>query len=138
MPIAAPGELNERPLIRITLRINPPPTDSDPKVGNTDGTNQNQFSIIQHGSSSSIGNPCNVQNGQQNGRSGQAGNPVAGEYTLLFEPSRRFGSCSTNTGFQTDARFNSQIDVSKGFSLVVHKDDAIEQYFFHYFLIEFL
>ena len=138
MLIAAPGELDKRPLIRIPVATNPPPTDNDPIVGITDVTNNNQFYIIHHGSGGNF-NPCYVLNGQHNGRTGPLGDPVAGEYTLLFDPSRRFGSCSTNTGFQTDARFDSQIDVSKGLSLVVHKDDdPIEQYFFHYFLIEFL
>ena len=139
MPIAAPGDLDGQQLIRITIGTNPPPIDNDPIIGITDGTNRNQFSIIQHGTSGSSTGPCHPLNAQQNRRTGPLGDPVAGEYTLLFDPSRRFGSCSSNTGFQTAARFNSEIDISKGLSLVVHKDnDAIEQYFFHYFLIEFL
>ena len=137
MPIAAPGELDKRPLIRITIGTNPPAADNDPIVGITDGTNRNQFYTIESGSSASS-NPCHVYDGQQNGRSGPLGDPVAGEYTLLFDPSRRFGSCANNNGFATDARFNSQIDLSKELSLVLHRNDAPEQYYFHYFLIEFL
>ena len=45
---------------------------------------------------------------------------------------------TANNGFTTDGRFNSQVDASKGLSLVVHRDGANEQYYFHYFLIEFL
>ena len=140
MPIAAPGELDKRSLIRITLGMNPPAGDSDPIVGITDGSNHNQFWLIEDGSSSTTNNinPCEVDNGQHYGRSGPAGNPVAGEYTLLFEPSRRFGSCATNNGFSTNARFNSQIDLTKELSLVLHRNNAAEQYYFHYFLIEFL
>ena len=140
MPIAAPGELDKRPLIRITLGINPPSGDNDPTIGITDGTNHNQFQLIEDATSSTTNsvNPCEVLNGQHYGRSGPAGNPVAGEYTLLFDPSRRFGSCATNTGFQTDARFNSQIDLTKTLSLVLNRDSNNEQYNFHYFLIEFL
>ena len=140
MPIAAPGELDERPLIRITVGINPPAADNDPIIGITDGTNSNQFKTIEDATSSTtnIINPCEVRNGQQNERTGPAGNPVAGEYTLVFDPSHRFGSCATNNGFQTDARFNNQIDLTKGLSLVLHRHDATEEYNFHYFLVKFL
>ena len=138
VPIAAPGELDKHPLIRITLGTNPPSGDNDPRLGITDGTNLNQFFLIHHGSSIGEFNPCKVVDGQQNGRTGPLGDPVAGGYTLLFDPSRRFGSCATNNGFQTDARFDSQIDLTKELSLVLHRDHAAEQYYFHYFLIEFL
>ena len=96
------------------------------------------FFLIHHGSSIDEFNPCRVVDGQQNGRTGPLGDPVAGGYTLLFDPSRRFGSCATNNGFQTDARFDSQIDLTKELSLVLHRNNAAEQYYFHYFLIEFL
>ena len=139
VPITAPGELTPQSLVRITVGTNPPTTvDNDPKVGITDGVNRNQFLLIEDTRSSRNINPCDVHNGSQNGRSAPASNPVAGGYTLLFDPLHRFGSCMTNNGFATDGRFNSQVDASKGLSLVVHRDDANEQYVFHYFLIEFL
>ena len=137
MPIATPGELDERPLIRITFGTNPPSEDNDPTIGITDGTHHNQFLTVEDGSNGNT-TPCYVYNELQNGNTGPLGNPVAGEYTLLFDPSRRFGSCATNNGFQTDARFNSQIDLTKGLSLILHRNHATEQYYFHYFLIEFL
>ena len=138
VPITAPGELIPQSLIRITVGTNPPTTDNDPRVGITDGVNNNQFYLIEDARSSSNVSPCDFHNGAQNGRSGPTGNPVAGGYTLIFDPLHRFGSCMTNNGFTTDGRFNSQVDASKGLSLVVHRDDANEQYVFHYFLIEFL
>ena len=139
VPIAAPGELDKRPLIRITVGMNPPVADNDPIIGITDGTNHNQFQLIEQASSSTGHvDPCEAYNGIDNGRSGPAGDPVAGAYTLLFDPSRRFGSCATNNGFNSDARFNSQIDLTKGLSLVVHRDQTSEEYNFHYFLVEFL
>ena len=139
MPITAPGELDKRPLIRITLGTNPPSGDNDPKVGITDGTNHNQFVLIEEGSNiPGSFSPCEVHNGHHNKRPGPLGNPVAGEYTLLFDPSRRFGSCAANNGFSTSARFNSQIDLTKGLSLVLHREHGPEQYYFHYFLVEFL
>lgn len=139
VPIAAPGELTPQSLIRITVGMNPPATDNDPTVGITDGINRNQFQLIEDASlSTSHVNPCDVANGVQNGRSAPAGNPVAAGYTLLFNPLHRFGSCTANNGFTTDGRFNSQVDASKGLSLVVHRDGGNERYYFHYFLIEFL
>ena len=111
MPIAAPGELDKHPLIRIALGINPPAGDNDPIIGITDGTNHNQFQLVEDGSNIANTNPCRVRNGQQNGRTGSLGDPVAGEYTILFDLSRRFGSCATNNGFSTSARFDNQIDL---------------------------
>ena len=140
VPIAAPGELTPQSLIRITVGMNPPATDNDPTVGITDGTNRNQFQLIEDGRTSNTGhlNPCDVVGGSENGRSAPRGNPIAGGYTLLFDPLHRFGSCTANNGFTTDGKFNSQVDASKGLSLVVHRDSPSEQYYFHYFLIEFL
>ena len=139
IPLTTAGELTPQSLIRITVGTNPPAADNDPKVGISDGINSNQFLLIEHASSSTIiANPCDVVNGLQTGRSGPVGNPVAGGYTLLFDPAHQFGSCMSNNGFATNGRFNSRVDASKGLSLVVHRDDPTEQYVFHYFLIEFL
>lgn len=139
IPLTTAGELTPHSLIRIIVGTNPPAADNDPKVGITDGINSNQFQLIEDATSSSIvANPCDVVNGSQTGRSGAVGNPVAGGYTLLFDPAHQFGSCMSNNGFATNGRFNSQVDASKGLSLVVHRDDPTERYVFHYFLIEFL
>lgn len=139
IPLTTAGELTPQSLIRITVGTNPPAADNDPKVGISDGINSNQFLLIEDASSSTIiANPCDVVNGLQTGRSGPVGSPVAGGYTLLFDPAHQFGSCMSNNGFATNGRFNSRVDASKGLSLVVHRDDPTEQYVFHYFLIEFL
>ena len=139
IPLTTAGELTPQSLIRITVGTNPPAADNDPKVGISDGINSNQFLLIEDASSSTIiANPCDVVNGLQTGRSGPVGNPVAGGYTLLFDPAHQFGSCMSNNGFATNGRFNSRVDASKGLSLVVHRDDPTEQYVFHYFLVEFL
>ena len=119
--------------------MNPPTdADNDPTVGITDGVNRNQFRLLETTRTNNYINPCKIHNGSRNGRSGPTGNPVAGGYTLLIDPLHRFGSCMTNNGFAIDGRFNSQVDASKGLSLVVHRDNVNEQYVFHYFLIEFL
>ena len=140
VPIAAPGELTPQSMVRITVGTNPPAADNDPKVGITDGVNSNQFKLVEDGRSLT-GNqhPCDIVNGSKTGKTGPLGNPVAGGYTLLFDPSHRFGSCMTNNGFAANGRFTYRVDASKGLSLVVHRGGhSVEQYVFHYFLIELL
>ena len=139
MPIAVPGELTPDAMIRITVGINPPSGDNDPRVGISDGVSRNQFWLVEHGTELSTSyNPCEIYDGTQNGRTAPLGNPVAGGYVLLFDPLHQFGSCSSNNGFATDGKFANRVDVSKGLSMVLHRDAANEQYTFHYFLVEFL
>lgn len=139
VPLAPLGDLTPQSLIRITIGINPPVADGDPYIGISDGVNSNQFQLIEYAvpGNSNI-NPCEVRNGAYNGRSGPVGNPVAGGYTLLFDPFRHFGSCSTNNGYNTDASFNSQLDITKDFSLVIQRSESHEQYTFHFLLVEFI
>ena len=138
VPIAAPGELIPQAIIRITVGMNPPVADNDPTVGITDGINRNQYQLVNDGRSTISLNPCSLRAGTQNGRSAPHGDPVAGTYVMLYDPIHRFGSCSTNTGFSTAGQFNDVVDASKGLSLVVNRNNAPEQYTFHYFLVEFL
>ena len=138
VPIAAPGELLPQAMIRITVGMNSPEGDSDPAVGISDGVNMNQFYLVEDGTSTSNVNPCDIVSGTQNGRSAPHGDPVAGTYVILFDPIHNFGSCSTNTGFTTAGKFSNHVDPSKGLSLVLNRNNAIEQYTFHYFLVEFL
>ena len=125
-------------MIRITVGMNPPVADNDPAVGITDGVNHNQFYLVGDGRSTLNVNPCNIRYGTQNGRTAPHGDPVAGEYVMIFYPQHKFGACSTNNGFATDGKFTYQIDTSKGLSLLVNRHNAAEQYTFHYFLVEFL
>ena len=140
MPIAAPGELTPDVMIRITVGINPPAGDNDPRVGISDGVNRNQFWLVEHGVQigSNRHNPCEIYQGTHNGRSAPLGNPVAGGYVLLFDPLHRFGSCSSNNGFATDGKFLNQVDANQGLSMILHRYSPNEQYTFHYFLVEFL
>ena len=138
VPIAAPGELNPRAMIRITVGMNPPVADNDPIVGITDGVNRNQYQLVLDGRSSISVNPCSIRAGTQNGRTAPHGDPVAGTYVMLYDPIHRFGSCSTNNGFATAGKFTDFVDASKGLSLIVHRHNDYELYTFHYFLVEFL
>ena len=140
VPVAAPGELDSQAVIRVTVGMNPPVADNDPAVGiaSNDGSKRNQFALVEHGITTSTLNPCEILRGSHNGRTATHGDLVAGTYVMLFHPQRRFGSCSTNTGFATAGNFNTFIDPSQGLSLVVNRDGSVEQYTFHYFLVEVL
>ena len=138
VPIAVPGELNPQAMILITVGINPPVADNDPTVGITDDVNRNQFVLVDQSTSTLILNSCRIRAGTQNGRSAPLGNPIAGVYVMLYDPIHRFGTCSTNNGFATAAKFSDSVDASKGLSLVVHRNGGPEEYVFHYFLVEFL
>ena len=140
VPVAAPGELDSQAVIRVTVGMNPPVADNDPAVGiaSNDGSKRNQFALVEHGTTTSTVNPCEILAGSHNGRASTHGDLVAGTYVMLFHPYRRFGSCSTNTGFATAGNFNTFIDPSQGLSLVVNRDGSVEQHTFHYFLVEVL
>ena len=139
VPIAAPGELLPQAMIRITVGMNPPVADNDPRVGISDGVNRNQFYLVADASSTTrVLNPCFIAGGTHNGRSGPHGNIVAGTYVMIIDPIHKFGTCSTNNGFASAGKFSAHVDPSKGLSLVVHRHDDYEEYTFHYFLVEFL
>ena len=140
VPLIAPGDFSPETMIRITIAMNPPSGDNDPLLGITDGANRNQFWLVENGTPSTTNqlNPCEIINGTFNGRRAPAGNPVAGVYVLLFDPMHRYGSCSTNNGFATNGKFNNQLNGYNGLSVVLHRNNANEQYTFHYFLIELL
>ena len=139
VPIAAPGELLPQAMIRITVGMNPPVADNDPRVGISDGVNNNQYYLVEDASlTTTVLNPCEIADGTHNGRSAPHGNIVAGTYIMIFDPIHNFGSCSTNNGFSTNGKFSNHVDPSKGLSLVLNRDNAAEEYTFHYFLVEFL
>ena len=139
VPIAVHGELLPQAMIRITVGMNPPATDNDPRVGISNGVNRNQFKLVEVASLAINNlNPCYIVGGTHNGRSAPHGNIVAGTYVMIFDPVHNFGQHTTNTGFATAGKFNAHVDPSKGLSLVLNRDSPGEQYTFHYFLVEFL
>ena len=65
---------------------------------------------------------------------------MPGLVTFLFDPFHRYGACSTGNdgGYTNVGTFNAQLDLSKGISFILRRDNAAEQYRFYYFLIEIL
>ena len=140
MPLVGPGELDPQSTIRVTVGLKPytPPIDSDNDIGITDGSNSNRFII------NDIGNyphtACFLSEGTHDNVQIPVGTTQAGQYVLLFEPFHRYGACSSAQlgGYVNPGHFNNQVDVSKGISLVIKRNDAAETYNYYYFMVEII
>ena len=141
MPLAGPGELDPQSTIRVTVGLKPhsQPVDSDNYIAITDGTNSNYFIIVD-----SLNYPnfraCFHIDGSYENDIVPSGTRQASQYVLLFEPFHRYGACSSAQlgGYVNPGHFNSQLDVSKGISLVVKRDAAAETYNYYYFMVEII
>ena len=141
MPLAGPGELDPQSTIRVTVGLKPhsPPIDSDNIIGITDGTNSNSFYIVDPTNYPDY-QTCYHINGSYENVLLPSGTPQASQYVFLFEPFHRYGACSSAQlgGYVNPGHFNSQVDVSKGISLVVKRDHAAETYNYYYFMVEII
>ena len=135
VPIAAPLELSPQPLIRITVGMDPSVGGNDPTVGITDGIKANEFYLI---FSIITLEPCTVIDGTRRGNSQPTNVTVPGGYTLLFDPTHQFGTCTTNNGLVNSGKFNTKLDTNRRLSLVVARAKSNQLLIFNYFLIEFL
>ena len=140
VPLAGPMQLDRYVTVRITVSLKPATGDSDPGFGLTDGTNQTRFSLVD--TSNYIDHsPCYVHPlfGTHDNILVPASTPPPAEYTLLFNPYLGYGQCSTAQvgGYVNTATF-SQLDFSKGLSLIIHADGVGESYTFKSILVEFV
>ena len=140
VPLTVPGEMAQHSVIRITVGTHPPEADNDPGIGISDGSNSNEFYIVHDGSSTSHYRPCYTwKNGEMEGKSEVAySDPGHGKFTIIFDPKNHFGTCASNNGYEISATFDKQIDINKALDFVVTRDNAGEEYVFHYFMVEFL
>ena len=140
MPLAGSGELDPQSTIRVTVSLKPhsPPVDSDNDIGITDGTNSNRFFI--HDIHNYPHTACYLFEGTHENVQIPVGPPQASQYVFLFEPFHRYGACSSAQlgGYVNPGHFNSQVDVSKGISLVIKRDEAAETYNYYYFMVEII
>ena len=116
-------------------------SDNDIIVGITDGSISNQF-YISDPSTNSVCGPSSNAGGTHEGNTASEGSLYyPGQVTLLLQPFFKYGACYTahDGGFVNVARFNSELDPTKGLSLVVQRDnEAVEQYRIYYFIVEIL
>ena len=140
MPLAGPGEVDLYTSIRITVGLKPPGTvDKDPRVGLSDGVNNNVFVIPDNSNQS----PCFPHPGTNDGNLLTSFTPQTqtSQFVLLFEPFHQYGACFTaqEHGYVNTGTFTQQLDTNKGLDFVVQRDDDLpETYDFYYFIVEFL
>ena len=139
MPLAAPGEVGPHTSIRITVGLKPPGTaDKDPRVGLSDGVNNNIFVIPDNSDSP----PCIPHPGTHDGNRLTSFTPQTqtSQFVLLFEPFHQYGACFTaqEHGYVNTGTFTHQLDTSNCLDFVVTRDDGHETYDFYYFIVEFL
>jgi len=141
VPLVGPGELGPSAQIQITVGLDSTgmnlPRDEDPRFGITDGTNKNLFWIVDKGNYHRLA-PCYPVSGSHDDQLVATSTRVSDQFTLLFQPSTKFGACYTAQlgGYVNSARFTPQISVNAGISLQVERNGAAEQYTFHYIKVD--
>ncbi len=135
VPLAGPGELDSQVTIRLTVGFYPGvvTADSDLRVGISDGSSYNEFYIEDTSETSA----CRPYSGTHEANS-VSETYVTGEVTMYFQPFHKYGACHTSHdgGYVNVATFTSQLDPTKGLSLVVTRDHEYEKYRIYYFLVE--
>ena len=129
VPIVPAGRFstNASATVKITAALdgsmlNQRSVDRDVQIGITDGRVMNVYEIVD------INNypnwpPCYARSGSGLRKTLQTG-PVPDQFTFLFKPAARFGTCFTaqNSGYVNVDTFNNQLDLSLGISLRLHMD----------------
>ena len=128
-------------IITVGLRkshLNTKKVDSDPIVGISDGNNTNLF-IMWDKNNYKTQSPCEPIDGDHDDARVSSNTKVSATFKLTFTPFDQIGFCESaqEGGYINTATFNSEIDVSKPlFLTVVRDDDAREDLYFHYFMVE--
>ena len=135
------GQIDPHATIVITVGLDNShpntPADSDPVIAITNSRNRNVMSIRDLGNYGSAP-PCRPASDTQDGTLVSSGTKVPATFKLTFTPFYKYGSCETaqEGGYINTGRFNTQLDITKPLYLRVYRDQAPEEYYFHYFLVE--
>ena len=111
--------------------------DSDPRIGISDGTNDNVFIIVDVNNYPQFG-PCYPTGGNHDATRVSSGTPVSSMFKLTFTPFNKFGFCETaqDGGYINTATFDLQLDITMPLSLTLMRSDLLEEYYFHYLKLE--
>ena len=136
------GEIDPHATIAITVGIdksypNAASVDCDAAVGISDGTTENLFWIVDVHNYPTL-SPCYPTSGSHDHTRVASGTPVSSTFKLTFAPFNKFGFCETaqEGGYINTGTFSSQMDVTKPLFLTVRRNQAPEQYYYHYFKVE--
>ena len=122
----------------MTVGLTPVSGDSDPRIGISDGVNENKF-IIADAGNYATSPPCYVHKGIHENNLVTT-RTASSQFTLLFSPFYKYGACSSaqDGGYLNVGTFNNQVDPTNGLNLEVYRQHAPEQYKFSYSLVEIL
>ena len=136
------GVIDPHTTIVITLglnktHLNTASGDSDPIVGISDGINENLF-IIRDAANYLAWSPCHPLPGTHDDNRVASTTPVSSTFKLTFTPFNKFGFCETaqEGGYINTGIFHSQIVITKPLFLTLKRENAAEEYNFHYFNVE--
>ena len=138
------GQIDPHATIVITVGLdnshpNTPATDTDPQIGISDGTITNNWWITDSANYATLA-PCTISSGSgsHDDTCVSSGTKVPATFKLTFTPFYKYGSCETaqEGGYINTGRFNTQLDITKPLYFRVDRQDATEEYYFHYFLVE--
>ena len=116
---------------------NSPGVDSDPRFGISDGSDMNEFFVIDRNTPAT--NPCFPVDGDHDGASTSNTITVSPVNKFTFVPFDRYGVCeSIDSGVRINtARFGSQLDITKPLFLTILSDNEVpEEYFIYYIKVE--
>ena len=136
------GEIDPHATIAVTVGIdksypNAASVDCDAAVGISDGTTENLFWIVDVHNYPTL-SPCYPTSGSHDHTLVASGTPVSSTFKLTFAPFNKFGFCETaqEGGYINTATFSSRMDITKPLFLTVRRNQAPEQYYYHYFKVE--
>ena len=136
------GEIDPDATIVITVGLNrshpnTANTDSDIRVGISDGTKDNIQEIVDKNNYNNYP-PCYPVSGAHDDVRVATTTQVSSTFKLMFSPIYKYGACETaqEEGYLNTGTFNDQIDSSKPLFLRVARNHAWEQYYLHFLIVE--
>ena len=139
VPLVDADEVDTEVIVRVTVGLDPDlvTTDNDIRIGISDGSYYNQFSIFD----TATNHVCYPVSGSHESNTASEGRSYyPGQVTMIFQPFYKYGSCYTghDGGHVNVGTFSSTVDPTKGLYLQVNRHSSSEQYRIYYFMIEFL
>ena len=137
------GEINQLSTIAITLGVNKTHFNTlsiftTAVVGISDRTNKNLFFMTSANNYEDVG-PCSSSfPSDEDLARASVGTQAPATFKLTFTPFSRFAFCETaqENGFINTATFGPQLDITKPLFLTVQRNNAADEQYFHYFMVE--
>ena len=136
------GFIEPHATIRITVglddtRPSAPAVDHDLGIGISDGTNINDFKVRDVGNYEGYA-PCEAVSATSDDKRVTERTHAPAQAMVIFKPLRKYGACylPLDGGYMNTGTFSAQLDLSRGISLILRREDGSEQYRVYYILVE--